>query len=344
MTDYQQILTEIIDAIEISDDFTVRHRDYLPLEVDSDSVERLYSLPPSLQAKYLTIQVQNYLHDLYFTHTLEDGVTSEKLDNKSPQIRNGNVDGIDRDFIQRLHSSNFSNGYLDADWQIVGKSAEREIVVVKDGLHLHIDRERHLSTNIATLNIGDRVSIYLPKNLIEREFYLAVGNAGLPNRQQSVQLFFNFTPNAAIAMATRLTRELNHLNIPFELAILLEPSQFDRYDGGRLCLSQAEYLEYQNILAAIYRDIRAEFSYPIPLFTKQLAPGVGIAETPLNGEDFGMNRCRILATGLVTAYLTGEEPAIAIDNQFTNLNIDLSRPYLNSPSLDPYPEWISAIF
>jgi hypothetical protein len=343
MSEYQRILEEIVIAIEIDEDFTVRHPDYPPLELEAETVARLKSLPLQLQAKYLTTQVNNYLYDLYFSHAIQTVAETEAQAQQPATIQNNLVNGIDRDFALRLRDNNLSNGYFDPDWQVVGGTEDGAIVVVKDGLHLHIDRRQHLAKNSRPPRIGDMVEICLPKNLLGEESYIAVSNFGLPDRQQSVELYFNFTPDAAIAIEQQVIRELNKLGIPFQFEILFNPAEFYRYDPGILCLSQSDYSAVQNLLANIYSAHQGEFSPPVPLFTHQLAPGVGIAETADAHISFGTHRCGIVASALVKAYFNGDSsPATrmtAIEQEFRVNKIDFDRHYLQSLSDRFYPNW-----
>lgn len=79
------------------------------------------------------------------------------------------------------------------------------------------------------------------------------------------------------------------------------------------------------------------FKSEIPLFTKQLAIGLGLAEEPDQKfavqESFGMNRCQIVANGLLEAWYQGDDlPEVrmqAILGQFSHLGIELQRPYVN---------------
>ena len=42
MSNTEQILIEIVEKIQIGTDFSVRHPDYLPLEVEAEIVERFH--------------------------------------------------------------------------------------------------------------------------------------------------------------------------------------------------------------------------------------------------------------------------------------------------------------
>ena len=86
------------------------------------------------------------------------------------------------------------------------------------------------------------------------------------------------------------------------------------------------------------------FQPEIPLFTKQLAPGLGLAEEPDYKfgpqESFGRNRCQIIANGLMEAWHKGDELPYsrmdAIVQHFSLLGIDWRRAYLNASSEDIY--------
>jgi HopA1 effector protein family len=341
MSNTEQILTEIVEKIQIGTDFSVRHPDYPPLELEPEIVERFHQTPQLLQTKYLTLQVKNYLHDLYFSHSLkkiEDIATAAQ---KPATISNDNSEGIDLKFLQRLQQSNISNGYIDEGWQIVAELNREISVVVKDGLHLHIDRQKYLPKEFQRAAIGDIIPIYLPNSLVGRDTYIIVGNAGKPDRSQAVEIYFNYTAAAAVAIALKLTRALNKLGIPFELATLHNPELFDRYDSSTLCIPQISYPSIQRVLAEIYYAHQAEFSANIPIFTKPLAPGLGLAEVPPIASTFGIERCQVLAIGLLAAteqgYSLPADKLKLIHQEFATTGIDLLQPYLFNPeSVDTY--------
>jgi hypothetical protein len=97
-------------------------------------------------------------------------------------------------------------------------------------------------------------------------------------------------------------------------------------------------------LQFVYQENQAYFRPEIPLFTKFLAPGLGLAEEPTQKftaqESFGMNRCQILANALLEAWQKGknavEERMKSIHQHFQDHSIDLQRPYLNPTSKDIY--------
>lgn len=331
-----QILTEIVEKIEITPDLTIAHPEYPPLELHPALVA-MPQLSPQFQLKCTIERVQTYLYDIYFSHrrlSLEEIAIAAR---QPLQVKNNLIDGIDINFFQRLRQSNTSNGYFDRDWQVVASNGD-ELVVVKEGLHLHIQPHQHLPPDLRQAEIGDVVPIYLPHSLVDRDTYIIVGNAGIPDRSKSIQIYLHATPDAAVAIAYQLTSGLNTLNIPFQLATLHDPSLFYRYDASTLWLDWADYLKVQPILKLIYRSHQTAFSPQVPLFSKQLAPGLGLVEIPISSDPFGIHRCRLLATGLVTAMAQDRPRSTlkleAIRQEFATAGIDWQQPHLSFSTTD----------
>ena len=346
MSNSHQILAEIIDKIEIDENFTVAHPDYEALELDSDAIAKLHQAPPQIRSKYLTTQVQEYLYDIYFSHSSIGLQELEIAEQQPVQLANNIVNGVDIHFYEQLRQSNTSIGYLDSNWQVVAETEDRELVVVKDGLHLHLDRHRYLDTDLAHVTIGSTIPIYLPPSLVGEDTYIIVGNAGKPTATtpnsgvKFLELYFNFTPAAAVEVSAQLTHELNRLKIPFQFAILHDPLLFHRYDPGTLRLSQSGYLAIQPVLTQIHQAHQAEFSAHVPLFSKQLAPGLGLAEIPTAASGFGMQRCGLVAKGLVAAMAQDRTAAAdkfqLIQQEWTIAGLDLLQPHLNPSPSDCY--------
>jgi HopA1 effector protein family len=355
MSNHHQTITEIVEKVQIvnvdpsvqNQDWTISHPDYPPLELDPEAIAKFQQMPAPLQRKYSIDRIQNYLHDIYFSHSLPSLQEIAAITQQLAPVKNNIVNGVDVDFLGQLQQGNRSQGYFDPGWQVVAETEVGEFVVVKDGLHLHLNRSHHLPPNLAKIEIGDLVPIYLPPQLVGVDAYIMVGNSGAPTgliqdsstQSPSVRVYFNFTPNVAVAITQTLTDQLNQLSIPFQFAILHNPEFFHRYDSGTLWLPQAGYLAAKNLLAAIYQEHQAEFSAEIPLFSQQLAPGLGIAEELDKPTSFGLHRCELLAIGLITAMEQGKTTAAeklrSIKQEFVMAKVDWLHPYLNSNATDP---------
>ena len=90
----------------------------------------------------------------------------------------------------------------------------------------------------------------------------------------------------------------------------------------------------------IYADVKQYLKPHTPLFAKQLAPGLGLAEDPANGQSFGMNRCGMLAQAMVGAYRKGQQTQktrmAELRTLFDQAGLNLDRPYLSLSSVDHY--------
>ncbi len=119
---------------------------------------------------------------------------------------------------------------------------------------------------------------------------------------------------------------------------------YKRYDSGVLYFEKGNYEVVRQVLEAVYAENQSYFQPEVPLFTMQLAPGLGLAEEPDQKfgiqESFGMNRCQIVANGLLEAWYEGDNSIEgrmrAIIEQFSRLGIDLQHPYVNANSEDIY--------
>jgi HopA1 effector protein family len=349
---FQQQFSAIVNDLEIATDLTISHPDYPPLSLDPDLSARYSQIPIELQTKFLTTRVRNYLHDLYFTGSLLPISTLETTELTPPLAKNNLVNGVDLDFFRQLDRNNPSRGYLDPDWRIVAETEDRELVVLKDGLHLHVDRQRYVPPYLHQATIGDKIPVYLPHNLVGIDTYIIVSNLGSPQPDPVhsdrsaplIRLYFNISPAGAVTIAQQLTNELNQLGIQFQFGILHNPAQFHRYDATTLYLSQTSYLAAQPYLAALYRSHQAIFAPDVPIFTKQLAPGLSIAEEPLTTNPFGIHRCELVAEGLVSAFYQGQHSATDrlnwIATAWDNAQIDRSHPYLNPNATDEYDLYV----
>ncbi|MEO1430177.1 MAG: T3SS effector HopA1 family protein [Cyanobacteria bacterium J06633_8] len=339
------VLQDIASNIEIKSNFCISHPDYQPLELPDETVARFQNLSNVMQQKYLSLQLQNFLYGIYYNGSLRSQLALDNQTKNLPiDLDNNSILGIDVDFYEQLHESNCGDGYFDAGWLILREETDGSLAVKKGSLTLHIEREKHLQDCQRNAVVGDNVAIRMPKNLIQNGFYLAVSNTESQSHQSMVRVYFNFTPGGAVAVMRRLTQMLNAIRIYFHFKVLYNPAEYKRHDSGVLYIDKSNYEAVRKVLETVYSENKSHFKLDIPLFTKQLAPGLGLAEEPdskfAQQESFGMNRCQIVANGLLQAWLEGdnspEARMKAIRGQFSHLGIDLEHPYLNANSDDIY--------
>ena len=89
------------------------------------------------------------------------------------------------------------------------------------------------------------------------------------------------------------------------------------------------------MLESVYVDIANRLRPDAPLFTKELAAGLGFAEDP--GGSFGEHRCRILAHCLLRCRAqTVAERLQAVEEAFRERGLSLAHSWLNAGSADDY--------
>lgn len=343
----QSSLQDIIHNLHIESKFCIKHPDYKPLELPPAAASRFEKLSPDLQNKYLNLQLSHFLYGIYYNASLKralasDGETENLALNQN--LENNTVLGVDLQFYDRLHDSNSGDGYFSAGWLVVKQEEDGALAVQKDGLTLHIERDRHLQPEEQSATIGNSVAIKMPKNLVQNGFYVSVGNAGILLSEDLTRVYFNLTSEGAVAVMDSLTSQLNAVSIPFTFKALYNPSDYGRYDSAVLYFDKNHYQAVYPVLERVYNEHKFHFQPEVPLFTKILAPGLGTAEEPNqkfgDKESFGMNRCQIIANGLLEAWSEGDDSPEgrmkSILQQFDLLSVDLQRPYLNANSEDIY--------
>ncbi|MEH2068680.1 MAG: T3SS effector HopA1 family protein [Nostoc sp.] len=345
------VLQDIVRKVEIKADFSVHHPDYKPLKLPDEVIERFQKMSTQMQQKYLSLQLRSFLYGIYYNGSMRSALALNGEGNALPlDLENNTVLGIDIGFYDRLHESNCGEGYFDSGWSVVREETDGALVVIKGGLRLHIQRNKHLQFIEQTILVGDSVAIRLPKNRMQNGFYMAVGNLGFTrvtkdkNPLLTVRIYFNLTPKGAVVVMESLTKQLNKLAIPFSFKVLYNPKEYGRHDSGVLYFEKTDYQVVKEVLPDVYKINKLHFLPENPLFTMQLMPGLGLAEEPdrkfAEHESFGMNRCQIVANGLLTAWYQGDNSPEgrmqAIQEQFSLLGIDLQRAYLNANSEDIY--------
>ncbi|TFI53801.1 hypothetical protein BLD44_012315 [Mastigocladus laminosus UU774] len=346
-------LQDIASKVEIQSNFSITHPDYKPVKLSDEIASRFQQLSLSLQYKFLNSQLCHFLYYIYYNGAFRkalalnvDSVDLSMLQN----LENNTFLGVDLEFYERLHSSNNGEGYFDPGWQVLREESDDSLVVKKSDLSLYIQRNQHLQATKQDVMLGEEVAIKMPSNLVQNGFYMAVGNAGSQNHlsddmgAQIVRVYFNLSPEGAVAIMGSLTRQLNTMLIPFTFKALYNPSNYERYDTAVLYFEKTNYGVIREVLLSIYVENMLHFREEVPLFTKVLAPGLALAEEPNNKffekESFGLNRCQIIANALLEAEQQGNESLanrmMLILKHFDKQGIDLHLPYLNPGSKDIY--------
>lgn len=351
-TQLQSVLEDIVHYIQIQPNFWIGHSLHPPLELRAEVFNGLRLLPIDLQDQYLRLRLGSYLYNFYDNggekHQIEPNIDSERETHQKSSAQNM-AQGVHSSFYKSLHTHNSGQGYFDPGWFVLRETSDGLLAVQKDGLTLHVSRDRHLSSTEQAVAIGERVAVYLPRNRIESGCYVAVGDQGPVQSSeaehcQSVDVYLNLGADDIVTVMEDLTTALNDLHLPFTFKVPYEVEDCDRNDTGVLTFEKSCYTEIQPVLATIYQAHQSAFRPEVPLFSKQLAPGLALAEDPLDRftpqESFSINRFQTLADGLLKAWRAGQESPEARMNaileSFAAHCIDLKHPFLNPESMDCY--------
>jgi HopA1 effector protein family len=165
--------------------------------------------------------------------------------NQTSYQLNRRVSGLDLTFAGSLHQNNCGDGYWDLDWCIMAEVEAGKLLLQKNQLTVQADPQRHLEAD-RPWKIGDRVNLKLPKNIVEDDRYVAVGNAGLPGTDRHSLSFALGVENVADFMRS-ITSELNQINLPFTLACFYDPLDYPDDEAAILTVNRTD----QSIVATV---------------------------------------------------------------------------------------------
>lgn len=153
---------------------------------------------------------------------------------------------------------------------------------------------------------------------------------------RQVRFYWNVSARSAGTLLTRLGGALDRRRIRFQCKVPIVPSGYDRADAGVLYVAAEDVAAIIDVLRDVHDSIGPGLRPDVPLFTRRLASGLGFAESPQNGESFGMQRCRLLAEGLGIARNSGQSRYDAMRERLAGFGIRADRPECNPGSAYPY--------
>lgn len=254
----------------------------------------------------------------------------------------------DSEFPRKLSAANVSRERWDSGWQVyqVGHSG---IVSVLKG-----DRRRSAVpgeyASSGTPGIAPAAGSYVSLRVAHEShttqpgFYYMFSDilSDMYDDSTLVRFYFHATPECVGSLITYLTGALNRYLIPYRMKALSEPPLYGRTDAAVLYCGRRYCQIVTRLLQDIPSDPAERMGTSTPLFTRPLRPGIGVAEEPNTGESFGMHRCRLVAEGIVDAWLEGQTASAArlrsVASRFSSNGLYLDRPHLNSGSTDLFDD------
>ena len=138
-----------------------------------------------------------------------------------------------------------------------------------------------------------------------------------------------------MATATSL---LNESRLPFRVKVLSDPYGYHRADAGVMYFRRRGDDRIGRVVARIHSAVAHSLRPDVPLFTKRLRPGLGLADSPTAGASFGEHRCRLVARALWDSFIRHEaDRSVRVESlasAFLHAGLDPLRPHLERGESD----------
>lgn len=250
-------------------------------------------------------------------------------------------------FIAQLSQANHTQPRLDGGWKIYNINQNGVVSVEKGDDFRTAHPGEFIDTSGTTQQpaVGNIVSIVINKEslVLQPGFYYCLSHQPLAesDHHELLRIYFNCTAQGAIQIVDQLSRQLNQYEIPFRFKCLSDLNQYgDRRDSAVLYFTKRYFNLVHRLLGGMLPHIANGLNNDVPLFSKEIYPGISLAEDPANGDSFGMHRSRLIATGIVNAWLNTktsfDEKLAAVTQCFKENSIDINTPYLNKAGEDNY--------
>jgi hypothetical protein len=331
MNRYHQQVEEAVRAVEILSPTTYAWFGHHSGQL-SPRVKR--SLTPRTARSYLLFNLRSQLYSDFYCQGLATPARQE-------------TDGLPvtgmTPFVESLSAANSGSGYWEDGWE-VRTTADGKVAVRKGGLELWAHPEDCLVPAGGAIASGMQLRLRFPKEClnISPGFYMVASEEplDLADSETLVRMYWNLMAEGAVPFVKNATSMLNRARVPFRLKVTNDPVRFTRCDAAVVYVPKGDYGAAAEILERVYPQVAIGLRRGTPAFTKLLAPGVGLAESPGQGESFGLHRCQLLAEGMVRAHEQGEksvkERLQAVTDRFAEDGIGLETPFLNPGSGDDY--------
>jgi hypothetical protein len=253
-----------------------------------------------------------------------------------------------RDLVAALSAANRGRGTWEPHWRVGEADEDGQVAATKDGLTFWVD-PGGLRPRDGKIAPGEWCRVRVAKELrgLMPGFYMAIGDPDEDDRRDDdepmLRLYWHLTPAVAVTYMAKATTHLNAAGVPFRTKVVNDPAAYQRADAGVLYFGRRHYGRIRGAIHRVYESVRGGLRPDVPLFTKRLAPGLGLAEDPRNGMSFGQHRCHLVAQALWRAFEHGatslEARAEALASSYREAGLDPLRPYLEPQAPDVYDFW-----
>jgi hypothetical protein len=255
-------------------------------------------------------------------------------------------DLIDPDaFLDQLRAANAGHDRFQAGWTLDDVAPNGYIIATRAEIKQIFAPGQFVGrTPGASPKIGQQIQVFMPKDSLEMQegFYYALDSVPTDSTEwlDVNRLYFNIIATGAASLVAEITSRLRRYAIPFRFKCPTRAEHYRRADAAVLYVPRQYYALTTFLAASLPAAVNQKLVAETPLFTKRIAPGVALAESPPEGKSFGLSRCELLARGLIAAQQGGRPTYDTclheVLNSFRTAGLDPDQPYLNAGSVDLY--------
>lgn len=257
--------------------------------------------------------------------------------------------GADDDLVPALSAANPGRERWEAGWQVRQALSTGRIVAERNGGARFLWPGEFIASDAPGVppRKGTRVTLWRPREsaTLQPGFYYAFGEAAWEDEAPLLRVYWNATPDGAVALTGTLAATLNRWGVPFRYKCLSRRSLYPRTDAAVLYVARRGWRLVRELVAEVHASVSSRLDPDVPLFARPLAHGMSMAEDPGTGDSFGMSRCRMVAEGLWTAWRAGRrgtrERLQAVRDAFGRGGVSLGRPWMAAASPARY-DWEDA--
>jgi HopA1 effector protein family len=229
---------------------------------------------PWIKLSHLSLPLRRQISIDWLEHWILDYAIDWK-DRETIDLSNEKNYGLNINFTHYLHAANQGQGYWDPNWQIEQILSPDAMQVEQDGLHLKIQIKQHLSPSQQHSQPGDTVMVKMPRNRIEADRYVAIGDAGIPIGPQ-IAVFFHLNAEGAAVLMQAATSYFNQAEIPFRLDLPYRLEHYPVKNAGMLQISAVHRELADRFIQECYAEIQPYLQPGEPLLSEMIRPGVGM--------------------------------------------------------------------
>jgi hypothetical protein len=252
----------------------------------------------------------------------------------------------DATLLEALSSANTTRERWEQGWTIGRVLQHGQILAQKGNASRTLWPGQFISKDGPAMmpRVGAEISIFYAREArsLQTGFYYAFGEAVEDEMRGYglVRLYWNVSFEGAPKLINAMTSRLNRFQVPFRMKFATARSQFDRTDVAVVYLAKRFFRIATELMVDVHPLVAGFLEEEVPLFTKKLAAGLGVAEDPGTSESFGQSRCRCLAESVWNCYQRGDQSPQSRRKEFQRLSqqkgIHPEMAHLNAGSMDWY--------